>query len=93
MSGPSRLRPEKTPDWRKLQAFGRRLEHAGYLDATDRTHVKRIVVIGGQSAGKSALVSMLTAVKLESSMKATTRSVQSNELLFEIYELTLFALC
>jgi GTPase SAR1 family protein len=34
---------------------------------------RRIVAIGGQSAGKSALVSMLTGIKLESSTSATTR--------------------
>ena len=35
--------------------------------------MKRIVAVGSQSAGKSALISMLTGIKLESSTSATTR--------------------
>jgi len=35
--------------------------------------MKRVVAIGAQSAGKSALISMLTGVKMESSTSATTR--------------------
>lgn len=51
----------------------RALLHYSHLEPTSPKHMKRIAVIGSQSAGKSALVSMLTGIKLESSIKATTR--------------------
>ncbi|KAG7570906.1 hypothetical protein FFLO_01104 [Filobasidium floriforme] len=75
MSQPSRLRPERTPQFKSMQVFRKRLIAAGHLESSSPKHMKRIVVIGSQSAGKSALVSMLTGIKLESSIKATTRGL------------------
>jgi hypothetical protein len=60
----------------KLREFGRSLVKAKLCpEEKEEAPVVSIVTVGGQSAGKSALVSMLSGIKLESTVNCTTRCV------------------